>query len=119
MGDPQLRGGERSEAPLSGGASIVERETLPTPSSSPPDPEVTARHVRRRFTTKYKLAILRLADACTQPASCLPVTPRTVPSSGTSTTPAAIGIAQSAMVMRRDAGSMPSARACPQALTTC
>lgn len=30
----------------------------------PPDPEVPARHVRRRFTTAYKLEILRKADAC-------------------------------------------------------
>jgi transposase-like protein len=28
---------------------------------------VTARHARRRFTTQYKLEILRKADACTQP----------------------------------------------------
>lgn len=67
MGDPQRRGGERSEAPRSGGAPIVEPEILSTPSSSPPDPEVPARHARRRFTPKYKLEILRRADACTQP----------------------------------------------------
>jgi len=29
-----------------------------------PDPEVPARHARRRFTTAYKLEILRKADAC-------------------------------------------------------
>jgi transposase len=29
-----------------------------------PDSEVPARHARRRFTTAYKLAILRRADAC-------------------------------------------------------
>ena len=34
---------------------------------SPPDPEVPARHVRRRFTAAYKLEILRNADACTLP----------------------------------------------------
>jgi len=28
---------------------------------------VTVRHARRRFTPKYKLEILRRADACTQP----------------------------------------------------
>jgi len=28
---------------------------------------VTARHTRRRFTTKYKLEILRKADACSKP----------------------------------------------------
>ena len=31
-----------------------------------PDSEVPARHARRRFTTAYKLAILRRADACTR-----------------------------------------------------
>lgn len=67
MGDPERRGGERSEAPRSGGSPIVEREVLPTPAGPAPDPEVTARHARRRFTTKYKLEILRRADACTQP----------------------------------------------------
>jgi transposase-like protein len=30
-----------------------------------PDPEVPARRARRRFTTAYKLEILRKADACT------------------------------------------------------
>jgi hypothetical protein len=39
---------------------------LPTPAI-PPDPEVTARLARRRFTTQYKLEILGKADACTQP----------------------------------------------------
>ena len=32
----------------------------------PPDPEVPARHARWRFTTTYKLEILRRADACTR-----------------------------------------------------
>jgi transposase len=66
MGDPERRGGERSEAPRSGGAPIVEREVLAAPSGPPPDPEVSVRHARRRFTTSYKLEILRRADACTQ-----------------------------------------------------
>ena len=35
--------------------------------SVPPDPEVPARHVRRRFTTAYKLEVLRKVDACTRP----------------------------------------------------
>ncbi len=35
-----------------------------------PDPEVTGdRPKRRRFTAKYKLAILRELDSCTQPGS--------------------------------------------------
>jgi transposase-like protein len=36
-------------------------------SSAAPDPEVTARYARRRFTTPYKLEILRRADACIRP----------------------------------------------------
>ena len=63
VGEPERRGGERSEAPRSGGSPPGER----VPGGVPPDPEVTARHVRRRFTTAYKLEILRKADACTRP----------------------------------------------------
>jgi transposase len=65
--DSERRVGERSEAPRSGGSSAVEREGSAIRSSAPPDPEVTARHKRRRFTPKYKLEILRKADACTEP----------------------------------------------------
>jgi len=36
-------------------------------SSAPPDSEVTARRARRRFTTLYKLEMLRKADARTRP----------------------------------------------------
>ena len=32
-----------------------------------PDPEVAARRRRRRFTSQYKLEVLRKADACTKP----------------------------------------------------
>lgn len=67
MGEPERRDAERSEAARSGGSPIIERETPATPSGRAPDPEVTARHVRRRFTTKYKLEIIRKADACTRP----------------------------------------------------
>ena len=63
VGEPERRGDERSEAARSGGSPTIERETSPTP----PDPEVTARHARRRFTTQYKLEILRKADACVRP----------------------------------------------------
>src|SRR5215204_6345959 len=35
--------------------------------STPPDPEVPAKARRRQFSAEYKLAILREADACTQP----------------------------------------------------
>jgi transposase-like protein len=60
--EPERRGDERSEAPRSGGSSVGER----APAPGPPDPEVPARHAKRRFTTAYKLEILRRADACTR-----------------------------------------------------
>ena len=60
VGEPEWRGDERSEAARSGGSPTDERE----PGMVAPDPEVPARHARRRFTTAYKLEILRKADAC-------------------------------------------------------
>ena len=60
--EPERRGDERSEAPRSAGSSPIERVDAPVAA----DPEVSARHVRRRFTTAYKLAILRKADACSR-----------------------------------------------------
>ena len=33
----------------------------------PPDPEVPERPKRRRFTAEYKLAVLKEAEACTEP----------------------------------------------------
>ena len=57
---PERRGDERSEAARSGGSSPLERDAVPVL----PDSEVSARHVRRRFTTAYKLEMLRRADAC-------------------------------------------------------
>jgi transposase len=63
VGEPERRGDERSEAPRSGGSPTGERAVAP----GPPDPEVPARQVRRRFTTAYKLEILRKADACQRP----------------------------------------------------
>ena len=60
-GEPERRGGERSEAPRSGGSPSGEREPMAVP-----DTEVPARHARRRFTTAYKLEILRKTDACTR-----------------------------------------------------
>jgi len=62
VGEPERRGDERSEAARSGGSPTGERVL----ASGPPDPEVPARHARRRFTTAYKLDILRKADACTR-----------------------------------------------------
>ena len=62
VGEPERRDDERSEAGRSGGSSMGE----PNRAAVPLDPEVPARHARRRFTTAYKLAILRRADACTR-----------------------------------------------------
>ena len=64
-GEPERRGDERSEAPRSGGSPPIVRDAAP-PLSVAPDPEVSARHTRRRFTTSYKLEILRKAEACTR-----------------------------------------------------
>lgn len=41
--------------------SLTEARVMPAEA---PDPEVTARATRRRFTAAYKLQILRTADAC-------------------------------------------------------
>jgi transposase-like protein len=62
VGEPERRGDERSETPRSGGSSTIEPDAVPVP----PDSEVPARHARRRFTTAYKLEVLRRADACTR-----------------------------------------------------
>ena len=51
------------EPPRRGGSPTGEGEVAPIP----PDPEVSARHVRRRFTTAYKIETLRKADACARP----------------------------------------------------
>ena len=65
--------------PVSAGARRATALTgiLPENSSSPeqevatgaPNPEVVEKPERRRFTAKYKLDILRQADACTEPGS--------------------------------------------------
>jgi transposase len=62
-GEPERRGDERSEAPRSGGSPTLERAE----AAALVNPEVPARHTRRRFTTAYKLEVLRKADACTRP----------------------------------------------------
>ena len=51
----QRADGERSAVPTSGVARVV-----------PPNPELTERPKRRRFTAEYKLGILQQVDACTQ-----------------------------------------------------
>src|SRR6266540_554234 len=63
MGGPERSGGERSEAPRSGGSSMVERRSSGS-GEKVPDPEVVARPKRRQFRAEYKLRILREADAC-------------------------------------------------------
>ncbi len=66
MEGTERSGGERSEAPRSGGSSMVERRSSGS-GERIPDPEVVARPKRRRFTAEYKLRILREADACKEP----------------------------------------------------
>lgn len=55
-------------ADASSGAEVATHLTSPTEArvmpAEAPDPEVTARATRRRFTAAYKLQILRTADAC-------------------------------------------------------
>lgn len=52
---PPVVEGERSEPGSTGGTTKVSR----------PDPEVTARPKRRRFSVAYKARIVRAAEACT------------------------------------------------------
>ena len=63
VGEPERRGDERSEAPRSGGSPTGERGAAP----GPPDPEVSAKAQRRRFTAEYRLRILKEADSCRKP----------------------------------------------------
>lgn len=65
MEGPERSGGERSEAPRSGGASMVGRSA--GSGEKVPDPEVEPRPRRRQFTIDYKLRILKEADACKEP----------------------------------------------------
>ena len=57
MEDSERRGAERSEAPRSGEASKTERAPAP-------DPEVPTKATRRRFTSEFKLQVLREAEQC-------------------------------------------------------
>ncbi len=52
-GSPEGTGGEPSATKI--------------PNLSPPDPEVTGKKPRRKFTVKYKLRMLKKADTCTDP----------------------------------------------------
>ena len=50
------------------GVGEEEAEDLsPDPIAPPPDPEVSARAVRRQFSARYKLKILEQVDSCTEP----------------------------------------------------
>lgn len=55
--------GERSEPEWTGNTPS-QTSTVPI---APPDPEVLARPVRRRFTKEYRLAILEEVDRCKKP----------------------------------------------------
>ena len=60
---PESREGERSEPDRDAGGSPGARERAATP----PDPEVTPRARRRRFSAAYKLKIVEAADRCSKP----------------------------------------------------
>ena len=55
---------EMTPAPVSEGARRASGDTGARGLVGAPDPEVTERAKRRRFTAEYKLRILREADAC-------------------------------------------------------
>ncbi len=56
--------GELTPAPGPEGARRATGDSGARPPEGAPDPEVTERAKRRRFTAEYKLRILRKADAC-------------------------------------------------------
>lgn len=60
--NPEPREGERSEPDRGGGGSPGARDR---PPGGVPDPEVTPKARRRRFSAAYKLRIVKEADACT------------------------------------------------------
>jgi len=55
---------EMTSAPGSEGARRATGDTGARAPEEAPDPEVTERAKRRRFTAEYKLRVLREADAC-------------------------------------------------------
>ncbi len=63
--DREPSGGAHSGTPTTTASSA--RETSPGVLSGVPDPEVSERPTRRRFTAQYKQKIVREADACTEP----------------------------------------------------
>src|SRR5664279_5547791 len=60
---------ERVEARRASALSETEAAESQTKSPVIPDPEVTDKADRRRFTAKYKLSVLKQVDACTEPGS--------------------------------------------------
>jgi transposase len=60
---PARSGGERSEPERSGGPTS-ESAADPASAGAAPDPEVTAKPLRRHHTAEYKVRILREADTC-------------------------------------------------------
>ena len=63
----ERRSGSRSETERSGGASPKFASASVgglAPAGATPDPEVTDKPKRRRFTVEYKLSLLKKADAC-------------------------------------------------------
>ena len=61
---PKATEGERSETEGAAGATTGRRV-----EGEAPNPEVSARPTRRRFSAEYKLRIVREADACTGPGA--------------------------------------------------
>ena len=62
---PMITRNVQVEEPTSGAFLSPRGDRNATPD--PPDPEVVEKKRRRKFTTKYKLRILKEADECTQP----------------------------------------------------
>ncbi len=60
LGTPACSGGERSESERNGGVPNAAAQS----DGSVPDPEVSARPKRRRFSADYKARIVEEADAC-------------------------------------------------------
>jgi len=63
------KGLEASENPWGEAAPAKEAGSHVVPAIVPANPEVAAKATRRRFTAQYKLHILEMADACTEPGS--------------------------------------------------
>jgi transposase-like protein len=65
-----IEGARRAtEIPWSGAAKEKETVSHPVLTATPPDPEVSEKARRRRFTAEYKLRILKQADAFTEAGS--------------------------------------------------